>query len=258
MRTRVTPRLDVGKTWLCRVKTGLWLTVLLFSVGHGGLLAQTEGVDTLPSWQPPPGASDQVREIVAAKWYVAPTDLRLEWGRPRNGETLPAGGGIELLGGGRNGHWIVSFSFPGSQPEKTTVALRAGVILNHPVARIPLARDDVLETQHIEYQPTVQWGPPASDPTPVEPGWVAQRPIGIGDPLSAPAVRPPLLVVSGRPVQIIWSSGALKISLQGKAVGSAALGEQVFVRTDEGHRMAGIVTGPATVLLSSPITGGLK
>jgi hypothetical protein len=46
--------------------------------------------------------------------------------------------------------------------------------------------------------------------------------------------------------------------MQGKAVGSAALGEQVFVRTDEGHRMAGIVTGPATVLLSEPVRGGLE
>jgi len=258
MRPWVTPRHNVGKTWVRHVKPGLWLTALLFSVGQSGLGAQTESGDTIPPWQPPPGASDQAREIVAAKWNVAPTDLQLEWGRPRNGETLPAGSGIELLGGGRSGHWIASFSIPGSEAEKTTVALRAGVILNQPVARIPLSRGDILEAQHIEYQPAVQWGPPASEPTPVEPGWVAQRPIGIGDQLSTPAVRPPLLVFSGRPVQIIWSSGALKISLQGEAVGSAALGEQVFVRTDEGHRMAGIVTGPATVLLSSPITGGLK
>jgi flagella basal body P-ring formation protein FlgA len=239
-------------------RLGLWVTVLLLSLGRVGLAAQTEGGDSLPPWQPSPEASDHVKELVGTKWNVDPTNLHLEWGRPRNGQALSEVEGLEIFGGGRNGQWIVSFFAPGSPGQRTTVPLRAGVTLNQPVARIPLARGDVLESQHIEYQPHVQWGPPEDGPPPVEPGWVAQRRIGAGELLSAPGVRPPLLVVSGRPVRIIWSSGALKISLEGNAVGSAALGEQVFVRTDGGHRMQGVVTGPGTVLLSSTITGGLK
>ena len=85
---------------------------------------------------------------------------------------------------------------------------------------------------------------------------MAQRTISSGELLSSPAVRPPRLVISGHPVRIVWRSGAVEISLQGKAVGSGSKGDRVFVRTEEGHRMAGTVTGSREVLVSNPENGG--
>jgi flagella basal body P-ring formation protein FlgA len=231
----------------------LALLLLVVSKGHG---MQTDRADTIPQWQPPEGISTEVRETIAKKWDTSPADIHLEWGRLRPGRTPTAESGIELLGGGRNGQWVVAFLPANPDENRLTVPLRTGVTRIEPFARKALARGEVLEPENMEYRPQRHWGPPDDLPRLAEAGWVAQRRIEAGDNLTVPAVKPPQLVVSGRPVQLIWTSGALTISLKGKAVGSAAMGERVFVRTEEGQRMSGIVTGPGTVLLSNPDTGG--
>jgi len=222
------------------------------------LAAQATPEDTLPMWEPPPEAAAKVRGMVASKWGVSPDELHLEWSRPHisvDGEKLDI---AELLGSGKRGRWMVSFDRLDRDEERLSVPLRTGVTRVQSFAREPIARGEILGPDDMDFLPQVHWGPPMDLPPVAEEGWVAQRRINAGEVLTTPGVRPPLMVVSGRPVQLVWSSGQLKISLQGKAVGSAALGEQVFVRTDEGHRMAGIVTGPSTVLLSDPGRGGVR
>jgi flagella basal body P-ring formation protein FlgA len=196
--------------------------------------------------------------LVAEKWNTSPGDIHLQWGQPRNPESLELVTGVELLGSGRNGRWIALLSVPGMEGDKVSVPLKTGVTMVQPYSKVPLVRGEVLEPANMEFQTGVHWGPASELPEAAEPGWVAQRRIEAGERLLPPGLRPPDLVISGRLVELVYTSGSLTISLQGKAVGSAALGEQVYVRTNEGHRMAGIVTAPGTVLLSNPGTGGVR
>jgi flagella basal body P-ring formation protein FlgA len=237
-------------------KIALGVPVLLLFPPSPGEAAQTVEPDTMVQWEAPQKITDEVRSRIAEEWHVGTADVHLEWGSLRPGQTLEDMVVVDLLGGGRSGQWVASLLRPGDEEDRASLPLRAGVTHMVPFARKPLSRGDVLEPGTMEYRPHVQWGPPSQNSPPAETGWVAQRRIEAGTPLTSPAVRPPQLVVSGRPVQLIWASGALRISLQGEAVGSAAMGERVYVRTEQGHRMAGIVTGPGTVLLSSPGTGG--
>jgi len=247
-------RLSGAEASLPRILLGV-LALLLSTASHGRGM-QTNGTDTVSEWEPPEEISHEIRVRVAAKWGASPTDIHLEWGRVRAVRFPTEVGEIELLGGGRNGQWVVAFRPSNPKEDGTSIPLRTGVTRIEPFARKGLARGDVLEPENMEYLPQLHWGPPDALPQLAEAGWVAQRRIEAGGHLTVPAVRPPQMVVSGRPVQLIWTSGSVKISLKGQAVGSAAMGERVFVRTEEGHRMSGIVTGPGTVLLSNPGTGG--
>jgi flagella basal body P-ring formation protein FlgA len=231
----------------------------LFSVLMGFGLevsAQTLTADTLPSWEPPEAIVAQVRVLVAEEWNVDPENLVLEWTRPRNPVSFDWLHDINVLGGGRNGHWIVSLRLENTDPDRISLPMKAGIRRWVPVAATTLSRGQTLGSEDLEYHELIHWGPSIGYPEMAEPGWVAQRRIDAGDVLTRPGVRPPLMVVSGRPVQLIWSSGPLKISLAGTAVGSGSEGETVFVRTEEGKRMSGVITGPGTVLLSNPGTRG--
>lgn len=235
----------------------VWLGLLVFVLGHGQRVsAQTETTDTVPDWEPPVTVTAQVRVLVAEEWGVIPEDLHLEWTRPRKPVPLDRITNIQVLGGGRNGHWVVSLHLEDTDPDRLSLSMRAGIQRWVPVASTTLARGEVVESNQIEYQPQVNWGPSDGFPDVAEPGWVTQRRIDAGEVLTRPGVRPPLMVVSGGPVQLIWSSGALKISLDGTAVGSGSMGETIYVRTEQGSRMSGVITGPGTVLLSTPGTRG--
>lgn len=238
-------------------RLGFTVVLILCLSARPGCSIQGQSSGPVPPWEPPLETSRNVRALVAARWGVEPTELQMEWGTPGAGQILDDAGKVELLGKGRNGHWMVSFSTKDPDRGPLTVTLRTGVVCSQPFASKPLARGEVLVEASMDFRPEVHWGPPLDLPQPAEAGWVAQRRIQAGEALVAPGVQPPLLVVSGRPVQLTWSSGPLTISLEGTAVGSASLGERVFVRTEEGRRMAGVVTGPGTVLLSNPGTGGV-
>jgi len=207
-------------------------------------------------WAPPEALSGEVRILVAERWGTNPDDVVLDWTRPRTLPALDEFAGLEVLGGGRNGHWIVSIQRPPPAQDRVSIPMKAGIRRWVPVARKVVARGKTLEPEDLEMQAHVHWGPGEHLPEVAEVGWVAQRRIDTGDILSRPGVRPPLMVVSGGTVQLIWTSGALKISLDGVAVGSGSIGETVFVRTEAGTRMSGVITGPGTVLLSTPGTRG--
>ena len=103
----------------------------------------------------------------------------------------------------------------------------------------------------MEMEIRTHWGPVTDLPEPCALGWVTQRRIESGEILIEPGVKPPLLVVSGRSVQALWSNGRVELNLQATALSSAVLGERVFVRTEDGTRLDGVVRGPGMVEISN-------
>lgn len=253
MRIRdIRPR--VGITARTRV-TGP--AVLAALVGLGLLAAganqveAAENQDTLGAWSPTEAVEGKVRDLLAGVWEVDPNVLHLEWGRPRAGVLPPGFSEVDLLGGGRDGMWVVSLHRPGHPSDSRSVLLRAGVVLTQPVAKRGLPRGRVVSDADIEIRPRVHWGSPEEALVTVEGGWVTHRRFDRGELLASPGIRPPLMVESGSPVQVRWARGGVEISLRGRAVGSAAMGERVRVRTENGRRLDGIATGPGTVTVSS-------
>ena len=181
---------------------------------------------------------------IAARWGVAPDRVRLEWGAVRGDRAPAPDAAYRLVGSGASGDWVVSFEPPGGP--SVAVRLRAGVEVEEPVAARDLERGEVLGPDAIEVVPTVRGGPPAPRPSPVA-GWVARRRIGRGQPLREPAVGPPRAVEAGEPVQVVWRRTGLAVTLPGRALGSAAAGQSVAVRTETGKRMHGTAVGNGVV-----------
>ena len=68
-----------------------------------------------------------------------------------------------------------------------------------------------------------------------------------------PSARPQPLVKRGEPVVIAVRSGGLVITSQGRALGSAGVGEAVRVISNDTHRtLDGIVEGPGSVRIPLP------
>lgn len=115
-----------------------------------------------------------------------------------------------------------------------------------------LPRGTMLRDQDFARRDTVivwRWGAVGPDTTRVQPGWVTRRPIAAGEVLRSPAVMPPPVVESGRPVHAIWQEGPVRLVLAGTATNTAALGAPVGVRIDRGRRLDGIAVAPDTVRL---------
>jgi flagella basal body P-ring formation protein FlgA len=188
-------------------------------------------------------AQAQVRARVAQAWSVAPDAVVLEWGPA--GDTEPAPDApVELVGSGAGGTWVARV---GVAPGAVARRVRAGHRTAEAVAARRLERGSVVAADDIALEERVVWGPPRGDGTTALEGWVAHRVIERGDPLAHPAVRPPLAVASGSPVEVRWQGGAVRLRLAGVAGGSGALGEQIFVRTETGKRLRGTIVAPGVV-----------
>ncbi len=186
-----------------------------------------------------------VRREIGARWRVAPERITLAWGGYRG-----AAGDLtvrpELLGSGSAGYWVVRFPLADGKG-RGSVRLRAGVRTREPVAARTLGRGDEVDAEAIAEREVVVWGAPRRHRSFVTPGWIAQRVVRKGEVLRAPAVQPPMAVVSGHPVELLWKRGGVGLRLPGRAVSSAALGEEVFVRTAAGERLRGIAVAPGIV-----------
>lgn len=120
------------------------------------------------------------------------------------------------------------------------------------VALRPLGRGDTLRAEDIGVADTVvtwRWNGIAPDTTRAQVGWIARRPIAVGDVLRAPAVTPPPVIASGTTVTAVWQDGPLTLVLSGVATNTAALGAPVGVRIDRTRRLDGIAVAPNTVRL---------
>lgn len=195
---------------------------------------------------PPEAVADAVRLRVAGAWGVEAGAVVLSWDAVPGGWTAPAEPRVELTGSGNGGWWVAVVSAAdGTAPQ--ALRLRAGVEAPVRTAARPLPRGHAVADRDMAWSSELRWGAPrdGDDPDPL--GWETRRVIREGEPLREPAVRPPLLVRSGQPVELVWKRGEVGIRMQGSAAGSAPLGGAVLVRTGSGTRLKGVVVAPGIV-----------
>jgi flagella basal body P-ring formation protein FlgA len=90
--------------------------------------------------------------------------------------------------------------------------------------------------------------PPTDDP--VAPGWVTRRAVRAGEALKEPAVSPPPVVRAGEAVEAVWVEGSIEIRIRGTALGTAAAGQRVAVRTEGRKRIEGVAIAPGEVRIN--------
>lgn len=196
------------------------------------------------AWEPDAALEARVRATVAERWGIEPASVRLEWGLVREDRQIPADAPFRLIGAGAGGAWVVAFEPPGAPP--LHVRMRAGTEIERPIAARDLERDVVITTEDIAYRRTVEWGAPRPVGA-VQAGWTTRRRVAQGQALEEPAVAPPAVVRAGEPVRALWSRGTITLTLEGTALGTAAVGEKVAFRTDSGRRLLGVAAGPSTI-----------
>jgi len=192
-------------------------------------------------------AQAAVLALLSAHWEVEEGELFLEWGEAALKAIPQRFNVVELLGSGGKGHWVVAFDDVGGEDGRVQLVLKAGVYVPVPVARRPLSRGKTLEEGDIRYESQLRWGDPRDREPMAETGWEVRRPLRTDEVLERPAVAPPKVVHSGKPVQIVWERGALSVTVIGRAAGTAEMGETVYVRTESGQRLRGIASGPGRV-----------
>jgi flagella basal body P-ring formation protein FlgA len=190
---------------------------LLTALAPAALLAQGA---TMPA-----GVTARVADSLAARWSVAPADVRIEWGYvvAAPDSATP----FRLVGRGDDGMLVAVFD---DATTPVAVRLRAGTSAPVPVAARDLASGVTLTANDILVAPHERWGPPTADTTAVDSGWVTRRAVRRGEPLTPPSVGAPILVRPGDQVQVEWRQGAVAVAMSGVAQNTAALGETVHVR----------------------------
>ncbi len=179
----------------------------------------------------PASAPSAVVAAIAHRWAVEPGRVHLEWGP---GPVLPEGA-VSLLGSGIRGAFVVEVDGPSGAVRRR---LRAGVRRTVAVAARDLPRATTLGPDDLAFRDTVVWG--SAEPTPVEVGWKTARRLQAGSLLGRPAVAPPAAVVAGRVITLVWRGRGLEVTTRGVAVGTAAAGDRVAVRTESGRRLWGV------------------
>ena len=232
---------------LNRCAAGLGLVLSLFAL----LLAAAPAAAQEAAWTPAPALEARVRAAVAEWWGVDPAAVRLEWGTVREGQEPAADTPFRLVGSGAGGAWVVAFERDG-QRAPVQLRLRAGVEVERLVAAHDLERNVTLVDSDIARVTAVHWGAPPRDAgDAVAPGWVTRRRITRDTPLTPAVVSPPAMIEAGDMVRAVWRGGSIEVVIRSRALASAALGETVTVRTEDGRRLEGIATGPAEVQLNA-------
>lgn len=189
--------------------------------------------------------SVRIAEAIAARWGVDAALVALDWDAART----PAGAqGFRLSGSGADGAWLVTFE---SDAAPRAFVVRAGIRVDEAVAAHDLERGLALDPSDMDHTNAVRWGPPVRDEVAPAPGWETQRRIRAGEPLRPPAVEPPLAVHAGDAVHMEWVRGAVSVTMTAQAAGSARVGDTVFIRTESGRRLSGIVVAPGRVRVGS-------
>ncbi|HVO36466.1 MAG TPA: flagellar basal body P-ring formation chaperone FlgA [Gemmatimonadales bacterium] len=185
--------------------------------------------------QVPPGLAAQVAARVAALWAVAPETVRLEWGRRVFPSTLAESTPLRLLGRGDGGWFAVVFEPPGGP--QLAARVRAGVVDSVAVATRPLPAGARLTPEDIATELRLHWGRAPSGSERPGAGWLVRRSIVAGTPLDSPVAVPPPLMRAGAPVRLLYTQGAVTVTLGGTALQDGRLGQRILVRPD-GRRLA--------------------
>lgn len=227
------------------------LVFALFAVGaHGSAAAQgTVDVALLST----PTADGEAARVVGAQRVQALVAERIAETLGRavqdthvelTGSTPPAVDSVDVTRG--SGRWIVTFYVDGARVRRFARAGRLGPV---PVAARPVSRGAVLAPEDVRIERRIAWDDGDEAPEDVI-GLVAQRVLTEGEPLTAPAVRPPYLVRGGDPVQAVFRRAGIVMTLRSEALGTARKGDHVRVQLPSGVRMGGTVVGPGLVELN--------
>lgn len=122
------------------------------------------------------------------------------------------------------------------------------------VAARPLVRGQVIGVEDVKALPGAALGTRSASPEPRAPvvGWITKRTIAAGEPLRAPAVVPPNVIVPGQAVAVVWREPGIEVRLTGVAANAAASGERVVVRVESAsrgvsRRLEGVAVAPGLV-----------
>jgi len=139
-----------------------------------------------------------------------------------------------------------------ARAETASASPRGTAQITLSVSTRALARGDTLTASDIAAVDTTivwRWNAVSPDTLRALPGWIARRPIALGEVLRAPAVMPPPAVYSGATVTAVYQDGALRLVLTGVATNTATIGAPVGVRIDRTRRLDGIAVAPNMVRL---------
>ncbi|MFB3908792.1 MAG: flagellar basal body P-ring formation chaperone FlgA [Candidatus Eisenbacteria bacterium] len=213
----------------------------------------------------PPEVTQAIARAVASLWRIAEADVVLDLGAiPPGMMTTTEGQPLraELAGAGNDGYFAVTLlaaSDPAAAAASVAAAaeaaadaarrisafrVRAGARRPAAVAARDLPSGYALADGDIAAGTIEAWGRPEAA-APAAPGWETRRALTAGEPLTRPAVQPPLLVRAGTPIRLEWSRERVRVSVLAKALQAARLGERVRARVAEsGAVVEGTVIGP--------------
>lgn len=195
-----------------------------------------------------------VRFAAAAAWGVHPEDVVLDWGT--SGTPAVEAVAVELVGSGAGGTWVARISAPDGRVVAQRV--RAGTEVSRTVAARRLPRGTELGEADLESHATLEWGPPGEARPATLVGWVTQRVVDKGDALVEPAIRAPRAVSPGARVALRARQGSVRLEVPAVAAGSGAVGDPIYVRTETGRRIRGVVAGPGVVDVTDNLQGSSR
>jgi flagella basal body P-ring formation protein FlgA len=197
-------------------------------------------------WTPPDTFASRVALEVATRWGVGVERIALDWSDNPGAPPVDARDRFILIGQGTTGSWIVTID-PTPAHGALRLHLRAGVEELATIATRKIARGTVLTRTDIALVRVLNWGPPSRTTTRCDAGWITRRVIMPDEVLREPAVAPPPLVAPGQTVDYIVARAGINLTIRGVAMGSAYMGDRVWVRLGATRRALGIVTGKARV-----------
>ena len=212
------------------------LPVLLVAAGVASLGAQTSRV--------PASVAHRVAALVAARWQVPDSTVRLAWDSVGAAPALDAAG-LQLIV--QRGGWFTAAIPAAHGPSVIRWRVRAGVEQRVLVAAAPLPGNTVLTAAIARDTMLVDWGRPVAR-RPARFGWVTRRRVAAGEILAVPVAEPAPVIAAGDSVELVWARGRIHLVVHGIAAQrAAAVGDRIAVRLSGGRTLAGTVTGPGRV-----------
>jgi len=99
------------------------------------------------------------------------------------------------------------------------------------------------DTSHLGTLDTKAPGHPLS----VAPGWVARRTIRENELLQPPTVSPPDAVLTGSAINAQYHRDDITVRISATAIGRGAIGDTIYIRTQNRKRFRAVITDTATV-----------
>lgn len=195
----------------------------------------------------PTGLELRIRDAIGRQWGV-PSE-RIVVAVTRGPDSLKDDTPFELRGG-TGGRFVVSFRPVDASP--VTVALRAGARQNVSIARRSLLAGQVIDSLDIRLGERTVWDRPDPDVRMALPGWMVRANIPAGHAVLPPSAVPPMDVVGGARIDVVWKRGPVEITVGGVALNAGRVGQTIHVRLDNQRgRARATVLGPGRALLES-------